>query len=68
MGSLTSDSTFTYQNEVNNTSFGDVLLNKGVVDSHSLHKIFHSFPKVVSDERTFIAIRIAIVDNTEFTI
>jgi hypothetical protein len=46
----------------------DLLLNKSVVDSHSLHKIFHSFPKVVPNERTSIAIGIAIVDNTESTI
>ncbi len=46
----------------------DLLLNKGVVDSHSLHKISHSFPKVVPNERTSIATRIAIVDNTKSTI
>jgi len=29
----------------------DLLFSKGVVDSHSLDKVFHSFPKVVpSDE------------------
>jgi len=29
----------------------DLLLSKGVVDSHSVHKVSHSFPKVVrSDE------------------
>jgi hypothetical protein len=42
----------------------DLLLNKGVVDNHSLHKIFHSFPKVVPNERTSIATEVAIVDNT----
>ncbi len=38
MGSPTSDSTFTYQNGVNNTSLVDLLLSKGVVDSHFFHK------------------------------
>jgi len=38
------------------------------MDSHSLHKIFHSFPKVVLSERTSIAIGVAIVDNTKSTI
>jgi len=46
----------------------DLLLNKNIVDSHSFHKIFHSFPKVVPSERTSIAIGIAIVDNIESTI
>ncbi len=46
----------------------DLLLNKGVVDGRFLHKVFHSFPKVVPSERTSIAIRVAIVDNTESTI
>jgi len=65
MGSPTSDSTFTYQKGVKNTSFVDFLLNKGVMDSHSLHKNFHSFPKVVFSEKTSIATGIAIVNNTE---
>jgi hypothetical protein len=65
MGSLTFDSTFTYQKGANNTSFVDLLFNKGVVDSHCLHKIFHSFPKVVFSERTSIATGVAIVDNTK---
>jgi len=43
MGSPTSRSTFTYQKGANNTSFVDLLLNKGVVDSHSFHKVSHSF-------------------------
>jgi len=68
VGSPTSDSTFTYQKGVKNTSLGDLLLNKGVVDSHSLRKISHSFLKVVPSERTSIAIGIAIVNNTESTI
>jgi hypothetical protein len=46
----------------------DLLLSKGVVDSHSLHKVFHSFPKVVPSERISIAIGITIVDNTESAI
>jgi hypothetical protein len=68
MGFLTSDSTFTYQKGVNNTSFVDLLLNKGVVDSHSLHKVSYSFPKVVPSERTSIATEVAIVDNIGSTI
>ncbi len=64
VGFPTSDSTFTYQKGVQNTSLVDLLLSKGVVDSHSLHKVFHSFPKVVPSERTSIATKVAIVDNT----
>jgi hypothetical protein len=45
-----------------------LLLNKGVVDSHSLHKVSHSFPKVVPSEKTSIATRIAIIDNSKSTI
>jgi hypothetical protein len=65
MGSLTSNSTFTYQKGAKNTSLKDLLFNKGVVDSHSLHKIFHSFPNMVPSERTSITTRAAIVDNTK---
>jgi hypothetical protein len=65
VGSPTFDSTFTYQKGVKNTSFVDLLLTKGVVDSHSLHKVSHSFPKMVPSERISIAIRIAIIDNIE---
>ncbi len=65
MGFPTSNSTFTYQNEAKNTSFVDLLLSKVVVDSHSLHKVFHSFPKVVPSERTSIATEVAIVVNIE---
>ncbi len=68
VGSPTSDSTFTYQKGAKNTSLVDLLLNKAVVDNHSLHKVFHSFLKVVPSDKTFIAIEIAIVDNTELTI
>ncbi len=46
----------------------DLLLNKGVVDRHYLHKVSHSFPKVVPSERTPIVIRVCIVNNTESTI
>jgi hypothetical protein len=68
MGSPTSRSTFTYQKGAKNTSFVDLLLNKGVVDSHSLHKVSHSFFKVMLSERTSIATGIAIVNNIESTI
>jgi hypothetical protein len=68
VGSPTFDSTFTNQKEVENTSLVDLLLSKGVVDSHSLHKVFHSFPKVVPSERTSIATRVAIVDNIKLVI
>jgi hypothetical protein len=46
----------------------DLLLNKGIVDSHSLHKVSHSFSKVVSSQITSIVTRVTIVDNTESTI
>jgi hypothetical protein len=46
----------------------DLLLSKGIVDSHSLHKISHSFFKVVPSERTCITTGVAIVDNTGLTI
>jgi hypothetical protein len=46
----------------------DLLLSKGILDSHSLHKASHSFLKVVLNERTSIAIEVAIIDNTESTI
>jgi hypothetical protein len=68
VGSPTSDSTFTYQKGVKNTSLVDLLLSKGIVDSHSLHKISHSFLKVVLSDRTSITTRVAIVDNIESTI
>jgi hypothetical protein len=68
MGSLTSDSTFTYQKGAKNTSLVDLLLSKAVVDSHSLHKVFHSFLKVVPNERTSITTGVAIVDITKSTI
>jgi hypothetical protein len=68
MGSPTSDSTLTYQKGAKNTSFVDLLFSKGVMDSQFLHKIFHSFSKVVPNERTSIATRVAIVDNTKSTI
>jgi hypothetical protein len=68
MSSPTSDSTFTYQKGGKNTSLVDLLLSKGVVDSHSLHKVFHSFLKVVPNERTSIATEVTIVDNIKSTI
>ncbi len=43
----------------------NLLFSKGVVDNHFFHKVFHSFPKVVPSERTFIVTEVAIVDNTE---
>jgi hypothetical protein len=46
----------------------DLLLSKGVVGSHSFHKVSQSFSKVVPSERTSIAIEVAIIDNTESTI
>jgi len=68
MGFPTSDSTFTYQKGVKNTSLVDLLLSKSVVDSHCLHKVFHSFFKVVLSERTSIATGVPIIDNTELAI
>jgi len=68
VGFLTSNSTFTYQKGVKNTSLVDLLLSKGVVDSHSLHKVSHSFLKVVPSERTSITTKVAIVDNTGLAI
>jgi hypothetical protein len=65
---LTSDSTFTYQKGTKNTSLVDLLLNKSVVDNYSLHKVSHSFSKVVPNEKTSIAIKIAIVNEIESTI
>jgi hypothetical protein len=65
MSSPTSDSTSTYQKGAKNTSLMDFLLSKGVMDSHSLHKVFHSFPKVVPSERTSITIRMPIINNIE---
>jgi hypothetical protein len=68
MGSPTSNFTFRYQKGAKNTSLVDLLLSKGIVDNHSLHKVFHSFPKVVPNEKTFITIRVAIVNNIELII
>jgi hypothetical protein len=65
--SPTCDSTFTYQKGAKNTSLVDLLLIKGVVDSHSLHKVSHSFPKVVPSERTSIATVVSSVNNNEST-
>jgi hypothetical protein len=68
MGFPTYDSIFTYQKGAKNTSLVDLLLSKGVMDSHSLQKVFHSFFKVVPSERTSIATKVAIVDNIESVI
>jgi len=68
VGFPTSNSTFIYKKGAKNISLVDLLLNKGVVDSHSLHKTSHSFPKVVLSERTSIATKVAIVDNTKSAI
>jgi len=45
-----------------------LLLNKGIVDSHFFHKVSHSIPKVVPNERISIATGVAIVNNTESAI
>jgi hypothetical protein len=68
VGSPTSDFTFTYQKGAKNTSLVDLLFSKGVVDSHYLHKVSHSFFKVVPNERTSMVTGVAIVDNTESAI
>jgi hypothetical protein len=68
VGSPTSNYTFTYQKGAKNNSLVDLLLSKSVVDSHSFHKVSHSFPKVVPNESTSIVTGITIVDNTESTI
>jgi hypothetical protein len=46
----------------------DLLLSKSVVDSHFLHKVSHSFSKVVPSEKISITTRVTIVHNTESTI
>ncbi len=53
VGSPIFDFIFTYQKGVKNTSLADLLFSKGVMDSHFLHKVSHSFPKVVSSGRTY---------------
>jgi hypothetical protein len=68
VGSPTSDSTFTHQKGAKNISLVNLLLSQGVVDSHSLHKVSHSFPKVVPNERSSITTGVAIVDNIESAI
>jgi hypothetical protein len=65
LGFPTSNFTSKYHKGVKNTSLVDLLLSKGVVDSHTLHKVSHPFPKVVPSERTSIATEVTIVDNTE---
>ena len=66
--SFTSEIISTHQRGGNGDSIVDLLFSKGVVDSHSLHKVSHSFPKVVPSERTSIATGVAIVDNTSSAI
>jgi hypothetical protein len=68
VGSLTFDFTLIYQKGIKNYSLVDLFISKGVVNSHSLHKVSHSFSKVVPSERTSITIGVAIVDNTKSTI
>ncbi len=68
VGFPTSDSTFTYQKGAKNISLVDLLLSIGIMDNHYLHKVSHSFLKVVTSERTSIATAIAIVNNIESTI
>jgi hypothetical protein len=68
VGSLTSNFAFTYQKGTKNTSLVDLLFSKGVVDNHFFHKVSHSFPKVMPNERTSITTKVAIVDNIELTI
>jgi hypothetical protein len=68
VGSPTSDFTFTYQKRAKNTSLVDLLFSKGIVDSHFLHKVSHSFPNVVPSERISIVLGVVIVDNIESTI
>jgi hypothetical protein len=63
-----SNSTFTYQKGVKNTSLMDLLFSKGIMDSHFFHKVSHSFLKVVPNEKTSITIGITIVDNIELAI
>ncbi len=68
VGSPTSNFTSTYQKGAKNASLVDLLLSKGIVHSHTLHKVSHSFSKVVLNERTSIATKVAIVNNTKSTI
>jgi hypothetical protein len=68
VGFPTSDFTFTYQKGANNTSLVDLLFSKGVVDNHSLHKVSHSFFKVVPSEKISIVTRVAIINNTKLAI
>jgi len=68
VGSPTSNSTFTYQKGAKNTPLMDLLFSKGVVDNHFLHKVSHSFLKVMPSERTSITTGIVILDNTKSVI
>lgn len=68
VGSSTSEPTSTHQRGATTNSLVDLLLSKGVLDSHAIHKVSHSFPKVIPSERTSISTGVAIVDNTKSTI
>jgi len=68
VSSPNSNSTFTYQKGAKNTSLMYLLLSKGIVASHFLHKVSHSFPKVVPSVRTSIAIKVAIINNIKSAI
>jgi hypothetical protein len=68
MGSPTSDFTFIYQKIAKDTSLVDLLFSKGIVDSHFLLKVSHSFSNLVPSERTSIVLGVAIVDNIKSTI
>ncbi len=46
----------------------DLLLSKGIVDSHSLHKVSYSFSKVMPSERIFITTGVIVINNTKSTI
>jgi hypothetical protein len=63
VGFPTSDYTFTYQKGAKNISLVDLLFSKCVVDNHFLHKVSHSFSKVMPSERTSITTKVTIVDN-----
>jgi hypothetical protein len=65
VGFFTFHPTFTYQKGAKNTSLVDLLLSKGVMDNHSLHKVSHSFLKVVFSVKTSIPIRVVIIDNNK---
>jgi hypothetical protein len=65
VGFPTSNSTFTYQKGVKNTSLLDFLISKGIMDSHSLHKISHSFQKMVPSERILFVAKVDVLPSHE---